>query len=186
MTEYVTIIRPSGEVLQIDALITGNFEGSANITDHPIEDGSRISDHSDPEPLRITAEIRQSETPLEIVTGPFGAARIRETMRFFEEAGRGGESLTLIVPRIGEFDDLLLASWPNEITVRKDSTFQLVFQQIEQAVVTLVTVPVEAIRATSRAGQQEEEDLGRQATEPTEEREERQVPPSLLTLLVGR
>ena len=168
--EKVQLETPDGDAFQFDAWISGNFGGQTVVTDHPIEDGSTISDHSQIEPLQITLDVRQTETPLDIPDDGFeGEERITEAMDFLRRVGRAGDPLTATIPRIGVFENMILAAWPNEIDRRRSSAFEVTLRQIEIAVTAIVGVPIEFVADDSRSGQQEEEDLGRQSTEEIEE-----------------
>lgn len=171
MRSRVILERPSGETLAIDSWVSGNFERTSRISDHPIEQGALISDHAQADPLVITLSLQQSEAPLaeEGLEGPFGAERIQEAIRFFEAAWRGSEPLTVTIPRVGQFDDLLIARVPNELNVRQATTIELVLRQIEIASAIIVSVPIEAIAPPSRAGQQAAEDRGKQPTDDVPE-----------------
>lgn len=171
MARRIEIERPDGQILRFDAWITGNFDGKATVSDHPIEDGSRIADHSQAEPLQISLEVGVTETPLVDDGGPVGEERITEAMRFLDEAGRAGEPLTVTIPRAGVYDQMVLTGWPNTFDRQKSSTFEVMLKQIEIAETVIVRVPIEAIDPPSRAGQQEEVDLGEQPTEEVEEEE---------------
>jgi len=161
-----------GEVFRFDAWITGNFGGQSNVTDHPIEDGSTISDHSQAEPLLITLDVRQTETPLlDPDDGLEGEERITEAMAFVDRVGRSGEPLTVTIPRIGVYNNMVLTAWPNEIDRRRSTAFEIALKQIEIAQTAIVDVPIEFVAPPARAGQQEEADLGRQSTEEIEEDE---------------
>ena len=170
--QKVQLETPDGDAFQFDAWITGNFGGQAIVTDHPIEDGSRISDHSQIEPLQITLDVRQTETPLDDPDDLwFGEARITEAMDFLRRAGRAGDPLTVTIPRVGVFENMVLSAWPNEIDRRRSSAFEVTLRQIEIAATAIVDVPIEVIDPPARAGQQDEEDLGRQSTEEIDEDE---------------
>lgn len=162
----VQLETPDGERLRFDAWITGNFDGAAIVTDHPIEGGSTISDHSQIEPLQIVLDVRQTETPLDEPDDLwFGEARITAAMDFLRDVGRSGAPLTVTIPRIGVFENMVLSAWPNTIDQSRATAFELTLRQIEIAETAIVDVPIEVVEPEARAGQQEEEDLGRQATE---------------------
>lgn len=165
MTRRVTIIRESGETLAFDAWIAGSLSGAATITEHPIEDGSFTSDHSQAEPRQIDLQVRQSENPLEDDGGPFGEERIQETIEFLEEIGRSGESVDVEIPRIGIVSDQVLRRWPSAFDVRRSADFEISFREVEIAGVEIVQVPIEAIEPPARAGWSAEVDTGSQPTD---------------------
>jgi len=169
MRSRVTIIRESGDTISFDSWVEGTFDGSATLTKHPIEDGSKTSDHSQADPKRVTLSVKQSEAPLHADNGPFGIARIQETFRILEEIGRSGEQITVDIPRAGSFDNMALARWPGTMRAGNSTEFEIVVERIDVAQTFFVNVPIEAIAPPARAGHQEEVDQGTQAAEETEE-----------------
>lgn len=169
MARRLTLQTDDGETLAADGWITGVVDGEATVTDHPVEDGSTISDHVQAQPVQITLEIRQTETPLEGADGPTGEERVQQALRFLEDARQAGELLTVDLPRVGVYENMVVASRSMEIDQRKEGRFEVVLRQIEIAEVSIVSVPIEAVEPPSRAGQQDEEDLGRQSTDEQEE-----------------
>ncbi len=53
-----------GELVDIDCCLEESHSFTNQITDHPVESGSNISDHSRPEPDRVTLRCFVSNTPL--------------------------------------------------------------------------------------------------------------------------
>lgn len=168
MGRRVQIETPDGETLTFDAWIAGSIAGDATVVDHPIEDGSSVSDHSQADPISFTLEVRQTENPIRD-TETVGEERVLEAFEFLEEARQEGAPLTVTLPRVGVYENMVVASRPMEIDQRREGRFEVTLKQIEIATVTLVDVPIEAVEPSARAGQQEEEDLGRQSTEEEDE-----------------
>lgn len=180
----VTLERPGGERLTFDAWLSGSVDGAAIVSDHPIEDGAMVADHVQAEPLQITLTLAMSERPLGDDGGPYGEERVTAALRFLDEAGRAGDPLIAVIPRVGTLSDMVLARWPANFDNRRAIDLEIVLRQIEFAAVEFVRVPVEAISPPARAGHQEEVDMGKQATEDRPVRE-RDVSPSLLTQIGG-
>lgn len=187
MSRRITVIRGTGETLTFDGWISGSLGGASTITDHPVEDGSTISDHSQHDPRSVTLQVSQSESPIDDDGGPFGEARVQAAIEFLEAIGRSGEPVDVEIPRVGLLTDYVLARWPAEIDVRKSAAFEVVFREIEIAGVEIVQVPIEAIAPPARAGHQPEEDLGNQPTDEVdaEQVEKQAPPPSILATLFG-
>lgn len=188
MTTRVIFTRPSGEAFEFDAWLTGNIDGGATITEHPIEDGSIVGDHAQALPKTITLSLRHTETPIDGagMAGVYGPDRVRDAFRFLEEAGTNGEPLEVEIPRIGVYETMVLQAWPAVITAALAVDFEVTLKQITIAHAITVEVPVEAIAPTSRAGQQESVDVGKQATDEKDMDEvvgdnPADVPPSLMT-----
>ena len=51
-------------VVTVDVVMDESFEINSTVTDHPVEEGANMSDHSRPEPIVITANCIVSETPI--------------------------------------------------------------------------------------------------------------------------
>lgn len=67
MAETAIVTRPKPteiDVIIVDATVGGSHDGSATVTDHPVEEGSDVSDHSRPEPDRLTLDCIVSNTTL--------------------------------------------------------------------------------------------------------------------------
>ena len=188
MTQTVIIRRSTGERVEFDLWNAAEIDGAAQITEHPIEDGAKASDHAQADPRRYTLSVSVSETPLGDVPGARGEERVTEAIRFLDEIGRSGEGVQVEIPRVAVLEDLRLARWPGTMGVARSIAFELVVQEIEIAEVSFVAVPIEAIAPRARAGNQPEEDLGTQTTDEItpEEVNERSTPPSVLTQLFDR
>jgi hypothetical protein len=66
-TDPVVFRIPNGsgavDEIVIDACVTEQHTLTNTLTDHPVEQGSNITDHSRPEPRRVTLDCVQSNTP---------------------------------------------------------------------------------------------------------------------------
>lgn len=150
----VTLIRPNGEELQLTSP-TRSFESHVTVTDHPLEDGTTISDHIEVMPDRITIEGVVSETTI----GGDGTDSVRWALDFLNEAGRGAELLELET-RYGVFEPLVLLEWPYDETQLRGLTFQLVLREVQIANVETVRLPREIEEETdddepAEAGEEE-------------------------------
>lgn len=175
----VTIIRDNGDSLTFDGWEDGSRSGKATLTEHPIEDGSSVVDHSQRENTMLSLTVKQSEFPInQTDSNTYGEARVLEALNFLEEIGSTGEPVTIEIPRLGVYEGYVLQSWPTNILPTREGSFSLKFRQIVIAGVEIVeVVPVDAVAPGSRAGQQPSEDVGDQ---PTEEQED-DGPPSILS-----
>ena len=109
------IVKPTPdtvEAFQVDAFVNEAHVYSNTITDHPVEEGSNVSDHSRPEPERLQLEVLVSATPLSgsgstKQTGADGsrftttgaqldAGRMRTALEKFEELRTTGALLTVV------------------------------------------------------------------------------------------
>lgn len=68
MAATTIITRPTPaqiDTIVIDAAVTETHTLSNTVTDHPVEEGSNVSDHSRPEPDKIQLDCVVSDTPLQ-------------------------------------------------------------------------------------------------------------------------
>lgn len=63
------------DVVEVDAVVSEQHTLSNKITDHPVEQGANVSDHSRPDPRRVTLQCVHTNTPL---SGADGSDRARE------------------------------------------------------------------------------------------------------------
>lgn len=63
-TVIIRTPRTQIDTIQIDAATAITHDLSSTITDHPVEDGANISDHSRPDPERVSLDCIVSATPL--------------------------------------------------------------------------------------------------------------------------
>lgn len=60
------------QVVQFDVVTKESIETSLQVTSHPVEDGSDVTDNAHPEPIKISIEAYMSNTPLPSNPGVFG------------------------------------------------------------------------------------------------------------------
>jgi len=62
----ITVMAKLGQIdtLKLDATVREQHTGSNTVTDHPVEQGANISDHSRPDPDRLVLDCIVSNTPL--------------------------------------------------------------------------------------------------------------------------
>jgi hypothetical protein len=65
-----------------DAVVSETHTRTNTVTDHPVEEGANISDHSRPEPDRVQVEIYVSDTPLSV-------EQMQRAQKFMQQAGIG-------------------------------------------------------------------------------------------------
>lgn len=167
----VTLTRPNGDTLTFDASPRQSWQPSVAITDHPIEDGSTVSDHAQIQPRRLAITGVVSETPLGEDGGPL---RVEDAVRFLNEAGEGGELLT-VETRLGSSTNWLLESWPHDVTVLRGLVFELSLKQVSIATAETITLPREVPRPRYSDTAPPETDVGTQPTQEASVAEEAQA-----------
>jgi hypothetical protein len=83
----LVMTRPRGAAvpqaaISADAVLSEVHTGTNTVTDHPVEDGVNISDHSRPEPDKLQVELIVSDTPLSLV-------QMQRAQQFMQQAGIG-------------------------------------------------------------------------------------------------
>ncbi len=156
-----TLLRLTGSTLTFD-VATLAFEDSCRITEHPVETGSNVSDHSQRLPGSITINGTISESPFDYQLGNLLAAR-RSTANAFLSAIAGdypfpAEQITIINETYGTFYGYMLQTWSHVLDDVKRALFVCVFKKISQATATFVGMPAAvagaAFGAATTAGEQ--------------------------------
>lgn len=166
-----TITRPSGEVLRLDRTDAESYSPSSTITEHPIEDGSTVSDHIQSRPLPITVEGIITESPYDrgdvgVLIGRTGVDRINAALEFLRAAST--EILTVESTRLGSFSSYGLASYQHRIGVLRELRLSLNLRQVRLAEVETVSIPPLAPAPTQSTGAPDGQDAGQQASADTE------------------
>lgn len=86
----------SSDAVEFDAAVREQHELKSTLTDHPVETGANVTDHSRPEARSVTLEIVQSNTPLD---GADGSDRARALWRRFVDLWQNPKLLTLYTAR---------------------------------------------------------------------------------------
>lgn len=69
MKRFQTIIRFSSGFLLCDAVSDASFSSELDFTEHPIDDGSVITDHAIRKPEKITLSLSHTQTPIRAIDG---------------------------------------------------------------------------------------------------------------------
>ena len=166
----LTIIRPNGSRLTLDAVIREDYRPGAVVTDHPVEAGSVVSDHVQRLPLSLSVEGLITESPYAtseiadpddvlITSGP---QRLRQALAFLDAAI--GERLEVVSVRLGVFPDMALLAYPHAIDNRRRLPLSLEFRRIRMARAQGVQIAPTATRPEVQAGAPDEQDVGEQGT----------------------
>ena len=143
-----------------DATILANFDDTANVTEHPVEVGVDIADHSQRNPLRFTLRLMKTTTPILFPTSPLV---VEQSIRFFE--GAFGKLLTVQVPRAGVFTNCLLERMNYTIDTNAGKiVFDLGIKQVRLASAVSILIPPRLPAAPSAVGIADAADAGVQPT----------------------
>jgi hypothetical protein len=65
MVAFARIIRESEETIIFDAVLRETHEGDVDVTEHPVETGADVADHSRPRLAHLTLEAMVTNTPID-------------------------------------------------------------------------------------------------------------------------
>jgi hypothetical protein len=74
-----------------DATLRVQHEITASVTDKPVENTTRLTDHVEKDPILITAEIDVTNTPIEIPDDQQGAFRSLKLTKKYNEITKGAK-----------------------------------------------------------------------------------------------
>jgi len=180
------ILRADGESWSFDAVTRQSSDPQARITDHPIEDGSPISDAQMRQPIKETAVATVTQSPFEGRTydQPTGVERVAAAKAFL--TGCWGQLVTLIYPD-EDIESFMLTSMANERSGYLSRRFALEFREVVIVESQTVEIPVTQAAPVASAGLASEVDAGEQSgvTPDTTETEEEAASSWLYQILYG-
>jgi hypothetical protein len=123
-TSQVTILSDDGGGVALDATITEQHSGSQTITEHPVETGAKVTDHSQKDPDKLTLVGVVSDFPIlrDINAGPepsiIGGDPDRRAQQAYLELTRFKNEARLlqVVTELREYTDLMIET----LSVPKD------------------------------------------------------------------
>ena len=173
MTATLTRQNATGarDTLTIDAVPTFTVDRSANITDHPIESGGSITDHSQRLPWTVTLRGLQTETPFLADVFGVGPARIADTLAWLDASM--GQLLTLAVPDSPTIRNLMIQAAPYTGNVSNSVDLTVTLKQVRIVETQSVAIPSAFVRprADVKAAVASTASLGETQTEPATERQ---------------
>ena len=161
----VSIIRPNGETFTLDAVTERSYSPGNQLTEHPIEGGSTITDHIHRQNTPIVIRGIVTESPYAGSGGTTGVQRIQDALAFLEAAAP--EALQVVDDRLGVFEDMGLVSWPHRLNQRRNLSIVITLKQMRFAEAGFVDIPPEVVAETVDSSAPEEQDVGEQPAEST-------------------
>lgn len=156
-----SIIRQDGTAsLTFDAA-TEDYSPAIDVTEHPIEDGSSVTDHAQIRPLVFGITGTVTESPFSD-TEEGGPARVERARDFLEAAQ--GQLLEVETDRWGTIRNVMLTGWPHQVTSRRSTTFGCTFKVVKIARAGRATIPPRIVSDSVAAGAPGEVDAGEQPT----------------------
>lgn len=164
------IERSDGFFLTLDSTIAQVFVSSAVVTEHPVESGVAITDHVQPQALRVAVEGVVTETPYQLqdsdlsmilflTDGPERTEAARAFMRSLE-----GDLVTIVSDRVGTVESCVVERWVDTVDRFGRLNLSIDLRQIRIAEAEVVVIPPDL---PANAGMSSEQDTGDQATSPT-------------------
>jgi len=154
----VTQIPPNGWTLgglYFDAWLRLNHQNSLTITQHPVESGAQITDHSFVNPKRFSFEIGVSNVATSVIATQFqgGASRSVNAYNAILKLQESRQLLTL-VSKYGTYENILIESIdaPDDFTTKEalKATINLYQVIIVQTVKVKVSSSVQVTNQTNR------------------------------------
>lgn len=170
MPEAYLVRQDNGDRFTPDVVMSIGYSRDAKITSHPIEDGSTVSDHSQPGNMPITLKAMVTETPFAFAGQVGGISRVRQAAEWIDTAMKSGALLTLVSRRMGSKANCLLKGFNYTVDSRRRLIFDVRIVQVTIATATEIMISEEDIAESedSSYSYTDEVDVGEQATTTTE------------------
>lgn len=154
------------DTLTIDAVPTYTVDRNANITDHPIESGGSITDHSQRLPITVTLRGLQTETPFLSDVFGTGPDRIADTLAWLDASM--GRLLTLAIPDAPTIRNLMIMAAPYTGNVSRSVDLVVTLKQVLIVETQSVAIPSAFVRPRRdvKAATSPPADKGETQTEP--------------------
>lgn len=140
------------DVLRVD------FSPEALVTEHPIELGANVTDHTQVRPYRFAVEAIVTASPRGVVPAP---TALQVATSYLE--GAVGQLLNVVIDGVGTFNNYTLEACPYSVTSRQSRVFSLRFKQIRIAASVSVTIPPRLPAPVASTGAPSAQGLGQQA-----------------------
>lgn len=146
-------------------LISMNNEGSATITDYPVEQGAAATDHAQPNPEELRITVGVTDTPLTGAARPGASAQAYDTL----DQLRRGPRLVQVITSRRSLADLVLSqvSAPYNDRSGRAILIDLNFKQVIVTQTTTAAIPVAIlaqVRKSSAKGKDKTQDAARDET----------------------
>jgi len=153
---HVTLINPFLGMLQFDAVVRVGFDRTARVTQHPVEDGTTVTDHVQANPTPIVIEGVVSRSPWSSSPNALKLNPPQDAVDFLE--GSIGQPLTVVSTIDGTYTNMVIQRYAHDTTKVTGKRFTIDLLEIIIAVTGVSLVP-----ATAPSGFQGAADVGSQA-----------------------
>jgi hypothetical protein len=151
-----------------DATPTEDYQTSIEITDHPVEEGAKVSDHAEEDPLGVKLEGVVQARPPPTRFRPDLDNRVSRAISFFEDLS--GTLVTLTSQELGTFEDMLLSAYPHTIDVTEGTVIQAKFKQVRIATAKTVRLPPKTPPPDKSSEFADGQDAGKKIADKVEEK----------------
>lgn len=149
-------IRTNIEGYFFDAYLKLDHEQGLTITDHPVEEGANITDHSFVNPKRISIEIGMSDVHYSIVDGQF-TQRFSRSVSAFDTLERLLEERipVTIKTKLHSYENMLLETLtaPDDFLTRNGLRATAFFREIIVVSTDTVTLPNRTSQSPQKTGE---------------------------------
>lgn len=158
------LIRQSDRsVLVFDVVEQERYDEGADVTEHAVESGAPISDHSRTRSPTVTLTARMTESPLAYRGGPAGPARLIAALAWLRASM--GEPVDVVSARLGTVRGCLITAIPHEIGPSRSMPITVSLRQVRLADAEFVRIPPSRPVARVAGGQADGADGGWQTLE---------------------
>lgn len=163
----VTIVRPDGTSLRMDATIELAFSPDIVMSEHAVDDGSSVVDMVIERGLPFTIRGVVSGTPLGLPGGVGNPRRLQDARDFLHACV--GEKLTVVDPRLRPITNCLLGPFPHALTIMNGITFEISMKRVQFATTDTVRIPPERPVPRAVDDSSSDNDIGDQFVGPLPE-----------------
>lgn len=165
----VVITRSSDNAtLTLDATISEAETRSVVVTDHPIEDGSFVTDHAQRTPATYTISGTVTQTPTDPGQSELtGLDRVTAARDFLQETAQSADLVSISTLRYGVLAPYLLTRVSTLTQITQDLPFTIEAREVVIAKAVQVEVPVATAASSSIAS---DRDVGAQGTKDLSEK----------------
>lgn len=162
MTAFIR--QSDGAAFVFDAVDSERYDEGADVTEHAVESGAPISDHSRTRSPTVTITGRMTEAPFAYRGGASGPARLQAALAWLRASL--GQPVDVVSVRLGTIRGCLITGLPHEIGVSRSMPITVSLRQVRLAEAQFVRIPPSRPVVRVAGGQSDEADAGAQTTAP--------------------
>ena len=157
-TPDTLVVDEDGEIWCFDAIMRLEHSQSQRITQHPVQNGANITDHSFSLPAQLTLEIGMSDVMDSFIPGQWSATYTQKSVKAYEQLlawKNSGKPLT-IETRLDTYSNMVIAhlSAPDDIKTKYGLRCMATFQQIILATISISKVEPPVLQEKNEGSKQ--------------------------------